>query len=271
MATTTMSNDPVESTSIYRFTTHASTIPFQISAKQHLFDLAQSSSTTSSSSTKWPISHIAVGALTFHPPTHGYNTNATTNVKEEQIPRILLLQRASTDSMPNLWEIPGGACDAEDESILHSVARELHEEAGVVAKTIGPVVELTSKHADSNGEGEGEGEGYVFWTKSGNFVRKYNFLVELQDNHPQIEVGQGREREVSQSGDEEKSGDDGEHKVKVKTMPVELDPTEHQNYVWATEEDIRAGQCGDVELKFTSREQLEVILTAFETRKRLLN
>ncbi|KAL6895368.1 hypothetical protein HDV57DRAFT_511976 [Trichoderma longibrachiatum] len=32
--------------------------------------------------------------------------------------RVLLVQRAAHDSMPNLWETPGGAVDAGDASIL---------------------------------------------------------------------------------------------------------------------------------------------------------
>ncbi|KAG9244934.1 NUDIX hydrolase domain-like protein [Calycina marina] len=48
--------------------------------------------------------------------------------------RILMVQRASTDSMPNKWEVPGGAVDIDDASILAGAARELMEEAGLKAK-----------------------------------------------------------------------------------------------------------------------------------------
>ncbi|KAI9158118.1 RNA pyrophosphohydrolase [Paramyrothecium foliicola] len=47
--------------------------------------------------------------------------------------RVLLIQRASHDSMPNRWEIPGGAVDKEDPSMLFGAARELWEESGLVA------------------------------------------------------------------------------------------------------------------------------------------
>ncbi|PHH61391.1 hypothetical protein CDD81_416 [Ophiocordyceps australis] len=58
--------------------------------------------------------------------------------------KVLLVQRASTDSMPNKWEAPGGAVDSEDASILHGAAREMWEESGLVARrfvcrvTLGP-------------------------------------------------------------------------------------------------------------------------------------
>jgi 8-oxo-dGTP pyrophosphatase MutT (NUDIX family) len=78
--------------------------------------------------------------------------------------RILLLQRAPGDSMPNRWETPGGACDDNDQTILHAVARELWEETMLVARAVGPMV----------------GEGYTFETRSGKIVRKLNFVVEVE-------------------------------------------------------------------------------------------
>lgn len=48
--------------------------------------------------------------------------------------RVLLIQRASHDSLPNKWEIPGGAVDDEDPSLLYGAARELWEETGFIVK-----------------------------------------------------------------------------------------------------------------------------------------
>ncbi|KAL2141070.1 hypothetical protein VTI28DRAFT_2917 [Corynascus sepedonium] len=63
--------------------------------------------------------------------------------------RVLLIQRAPHDSMPLLWEVPGGACDPEDETILHAVGRELWEEAGLklkrVVRQVGPELALLGK------------------------------------------------------------------------------------------------------------------------------
>ncbi|KAI8948254.1 NUDIX hydrolase domain-like protein [Xylaria longipes] len=52
----------------------------------------------------------------------------------DDVDRLLLVQRAPTDSYPLRWEVPGGAIDAEDESILHGLARELWEETGLRAR-----------------------------------------------------------------------------------------------------------------------------------------
>ncbi|KAG9244860.1 hypothetical protein BJ878DRAFT_420486, partial [Calycina marina] len=50
---------------------------------------------------------------------------------------ILLIKRASTDYSPDLWEPPGGSVDAEDESILHAVVREVWEETGLRVESFG--------------------------------------------------------------------------------------------------------------------------------------
>ncbi|EMC96758.1 hypothetical protein BAUCODRAFT_49270, partial [Baudoinia panamericana UAMH 10762] len=77
-------------------------------------------------------------------------------------PRILLVQRAASDSMPNQWEVPGGGCDEDDHTILHSAARELWEETGLKAKRILSLV----------------GSPHIFTSSSGKAVIKFNFLVE---------------------------------------------------------------------------------------------
>ncbi|KAF7534618.1 hypothetical protein G7054_g6059 [Neopestalotiopsis clavispora] len=78
--------------------------------------------------------------------------------------KLLLVQRAPHDSMPLLWETPGGAVDPEDKSILHGAARELYEEAGLVATNITQVV----------------GGLETFFTRSGRKIGKVNFLVEVE-------------------------------------------------------------------------------------------
>lgn len=76
-------------------------------------------------------------------------------------PRILLLQRAASDSNPNKWEPPGGACDDEDPSILHAAARELWEETGLQASRISGLV----------------GEVQVFRRRNGAKVGRFGFAV----------------------------------------------------------------------------------------------
>ncbi|KAH9824545.1 NUDIX domain [Teratosphaeria destructans] len=96
-----------------------------------------------------PNTLIATGALVLIPPK----------------PHILLLQRSRTDTMPNLWEVPGGACDDSDPTILHGAARELFEETGLRVQHFVALV----------------GEPQVFTTGSGKRICKFLFLVEVED------------------------------------------------------------------------------------------
>ncbi|KAK5627596.1 hypothetical protein RRF57_003311 [Xylaria bambusicola] len=78
--------------------------------------------------------------------------------------RLLLVQRAPHDSYPLCWEVPGGAADIEDETILEAVARELWEETSLQARYISGVV----------------GEGYTFLTRRSACVCKYSFVVDVE-------------------------------------------------------------------------------------------
>lgn len=122
--------------------------------------------------------------------------------------------------MGSLWEAPGGASDKEDPTILYGAAREVWEEAGLIATSIGPPV----------------GDGYLFTTKTGKQICKFSFVVDVE------------------------KGPDGKKNVK-------LNAREHQNYGWASEEEIKARKVGGSELRFTRNEQEVVVLEAFKARR----
>ncbi|KAI1393180.1 NUDIX hydrolase domain-like protein [Hypoxylon trugodes] len=90
---------------------------------------------------------IAVGAFVFNPDG-----------------KMLLVQRAAHDSLPLLWEIPGGASDPEDESLLHAAVRELWEETGLHAKSIVALVD----------------KGQAFLIRGGFRMCKFSFLIEVK-------------------------------------------------------------------------------------------
>lgn len=136
-------------------------------------------------------------------------------------PRVLLLQRAASDSSPNRWEPPGGACDDEDSSILRAAARELREETGLQAAQIGGPV----------------GDSHFFTLSNGGIVCQFNFAVHV-------------------------SGEEGTN------LTVKLDPNEHQNLVWATEDEVRARKSGNVDLHFTRGEVERTVLSAFNHAQR---
>ena len=135
--------------------------------------------------------------------------------------RLLIIQRASHDSMPNRWEIPGGGCDLDDESILHGMAREVWEESGLVVSSVGRKI--------------GSAEGHVFFSRRGLRICKFTFEAEVESSEP-----------------------------------VRLDPNEHQNHLWVTEEECqnrKAERDGTViEIKFTTPAQEADILEGFRIR-----
>ncbi|KAF4980138.1 hypothetical protein FDECE_17941 [Fusarium decemcellulare] len=137
--------------------------------------------------------------------------------------RILLLQRAPDDSMPNKWEVPGGACDDEDPSVLYGCARELWEEAGLELRHIRQVIP----------DGLNGRPGAVFTNRTGKrFFCKFSFIVD---------VDQGQE--------------------------VKLDPKEHQDFVWATEEEVRNEAIGDRKIPLTNSLMTNLVTMAFDMRK----
>ena len=76
--------------------------------------------------------------------------------------RLLLLRRAPTDTHPNEWEVPGGGVDPTDESLLHAVAREVFEEAGIEVTSVDGFVGYTE-----------------FKSSKGLRIRKFSFVVSV--------------------------------------------------------------------------------------------
>ncbi|KAH7244054.1 NUDIX hydrolase domain-like protein [Fusarium redolens] len=137
--------------------------------------------------------------------------------------RILLLQRAPDDSMPNRWEIPGGACDDEDETVLYGCARELWEEAGLRLRHIRRVIP----------DGANGKPGAVFTNRTGKrFFCKFSFEVDVED-----------------------------------TAEVKLDPKEHQDYVWATEEEVKGQRMREREIPLTNGLMVRLIEKGFAKRR----
>lgn len=73
------------------------------------------------------------GGLIFSQNTESQAENNGAKALQALTPTRLrvLLQRASTDAYPELWEGPGGSSEDEDKTILETVAREIWEETGL--------------------------------------------------------------------------------------------------------------------------------------------
>jgi 8-oxo-dGTP pyrophosphatase MutT (NUDIX family) len=149
---------------------------------------------------------------------------------DEATPRVLLLQRAMTDSMPGCWEGPGGAYEPGiDGTLLDGVAREVLEETGL---HVSRVVELVAV------------DGWTHTRRNGSKFRiaKYSFIVEVYESVRQSEMQEMQE------------------------MPVQLMASEHRAFDWATEEDVRNSlqSGGKYQLPLPSGHQAPNILRSFE-------
>ena len=133
---------------VFSFTYHPSSSPFTVSSEKYIANHPGAE-----------YKYLATGALVF-------------DDSNPSAPRILLIQRSASDSMPGRWEIPGGGVDDDDESILHAVARELWEEAALTAVSIGPLV----------------GNPHFFESRRGKRICKFNFLVETKSGERTMDV-----------------------------------------------------------------------------------
>jgi 8-oxo-dGTP pyrophosphatase MutT (NUDIX family) len=148
--------------------------------------------------------------------------------------RVLLLRRAGRDSWPGRWEVPGGGVDGEghegggDASVLAGAARELLEESGLLGAAFVGVVDPA---------------GRAFKTRSGLRVRRFSFVALL-----------GEEQEVTVAGPGGRVG----------WVPVTVNPREHQDWIWATEEEVAVARFDDKKLVFTSEAEQNDILAVFK-------
>ena len=154
---------------------------------------------------------------------NAYDGVATGTIVFNSKGQVLLIQRASHDSLPNRWEFPGGAVDDDDPTILHAAARELWEEAGLVAKRFTHVISETPDQRP--------GEIFRNRTKTKTFIR-FTFSVEVE------------------SCDE-----------------VKLDPNEHQDFAWASEEEVREQKICSREVPMTRSSVQALFMQAFRMEK----
>ncbi|KAI1120322.1 NUDIX hydrolase domain-like protein [Nemania abortiva] len=78
------------------------------------------------------------------------------------------------------------------------------------------------------------GKGYTFLTKRPACICKYSFVVDVEN---------------------------------VGTCDVKLNPKEHEAFLWVTEDEAKAKNCGEIRLVYTSTSQENAILESFEMLK----
>ncbi|KAF2403318.1 hypothetical protein EJ06DRAFT_526907 [Trichodelitschia bisporula] len=141
--------------------------------------------------------------------------------------RMLLVQRSSTERSWKLrWEVPGGGADPEDQTILASLARELFEETGLHLRHIKRRV----------------GQDLVYPTRTG-MMAKITFEVEVEE-----------------------SGDGTGDVLRRICEQIQLEPSEHQRWMWVTQEETRLAYAWNTPLRYVSREAKVVLMDAWYGR-----
>jgi 8-oxo-dGTP pyrophosphatase MutT (NUDIX family) len=179
--------------------------------------------------------HVAVAAAVFHQD------------------RLLLVQRAETDSYPGHWELPGGSADPTDKSINESVARELFEETGLRMKRI--LTEILPPTTFSTG-----------WGKRQKTWLKVSFLVEVtSESMARVEhemEKQGQSQELTRK----------DSVIAVDPPAIKLHDKEHQKYVWISAEEVirnRVAMPGQNAMEFIGSDSVSTILDAFRLNKQI--
>ncbi|KAL4960857.1 putative phenol 2-monooxygenase [Aspergillus stella-maris] len=142
--------------------------------------------------------------------------------------RLLLLQRSYEDSYGGQWEGPGGSCDPEDENLLDGVAREVFEESGL---RVSRFVELAGKEE---------------WVREriGQIISavKFTFIVEVHEAACIPRTG-AEDEDGEENGVPAPAEEDNGNGIEVGLERrweemVKLDPAEHRDFEWVTEEDV---------------------------------
>ena len=167
--------------------------------------------------------------LMLTPDTHVLATGVAVVAHKHGQAHILLVQRSASDSYPGRWEVPGGSVDMNGETVLEAAARELKEETGLTVERFVAQLELTRFMT-------GKSFNPRWWNKP-------TFLVQVEEAKHNEGV-EGSECDAIGAN-------------------VRLDEKEHQAWLWASEDEVKGGWCGEIQLPFVSEQQQRIMLEAF--------
>lgn len=263
---------PAAPTPPLNYATSPSLLPYTL--RFHPYNNNPSPSSSSPSQEVFHTHRLCVGAAVLSP-----STTTSPSSSSQTIPKILLLQRSAKESaLPHKWELPGGAAESLDSNSLASAARELWEETALRATKFVALVGCYQWEGAGAGEKAEAVAGDQAWGLSRGGVGIIEVGRPSDDVGITVEEGEKKEEGttagVGAVTDSHKffKGRDAWRKytylVEVETTgageaAVEIDPEEHEDFVWATEEEVRADRCGERVFEWTSEHQKLDVLRAF--------
>ncbi|KAL7935177.1 NUDIX hydrolase domain-like protein [Trichoderma chlorosporum] len=220
-----------------------------------LTPLATQSPQSLSSSSNPPIDHLMTSVLVLR---------SQDTPKPKPKPQILLLRRSPTDSYPLKWEPPGGSIDASDLSVLSAAARELHEETRLSGPHFHAWVAMAR---DMDLEDAAR-------------LRNWGVLPEDEKaTDVEVRIADGGVVKVTTFLETKDVWGKMNFVATVEAGDVVIDPEEHVEWGWFTEEQVRRGRAvpaasledGQEErvLEFTSRAVWGSVLEAFRVGREL--
>ncbi|KAL8861293.1 MAG: hypothetical protein Q9178_002165 [Gyalolechia marmorata] len=140
-------------------------------------------------------------------------------------------------------KVPGGSVEADDPTVLHGLAREVFEETGLrltrFMRLVGEDTRGTASQEDKT------------VSKPGDPKR----------------LKLGFEIEVSEIGVLETDTNERDVERYLRSVPVDLDPHEHQDHAWVTEEEVKAFYENGVGRPIVSKDRAGEMLEAFRLRR----
>ncbi|KAI4116818.1 MAG: hypothetical protein LQ345_002817 [Seirophora villosa] len=191
--------------------------------------------------------HVFASAVIFshfNPPSFLANGGGPT--KDEDLePCILMLQRSANDSdAPNAWELPGGTVKSSEDSIFHSLAREIWLYTDLNISSVNRQVEkgvTQTKHSKlRDGTSRSENRLHVYFDVDCLEIQRLSTPDAFQDR--------------------------GNFHDFLNAIPVRTSKS-HQAWSWMTEEGVKFMLAGKVEEAFVSLEEGQKALEAFAQRE----
>ncbi|KAL9051949.1 MAG: hypothetical protein Q9206_004510 [Seirophora lacunosa] len=191
--------------------------------------------------------HVFASAVIFshfNPPSFLANRGGPTKDQDLE-PCILMLQRsADNPDAPNGWELPGGTVKSSEESIFHSLAREIWLYTALNISFVNRQVEkgiTQTKHSKlRDGTSRSENRLHVYFDVDCLEIQRLSTPEAFQDR--------------------------GNFHDFLNAIPVKNSKS-HRAWSWMTKEGVQFMLAGDVEGAFVSLEEGQKALEAFEQRE----
>ena len=183
-----------------------------------------------------PAASLSEAAFEFSPTASPFMVSPKAYLTEHPDPRFAYLATGAhvfdttEHSAPRILLLQRSACDSNP-SRLEVPGGSCDEDDNSLLHAVAREL-LEETGLEARYIGQQIGNAHIFASRSGKKICKLHFLVEIE-------------------------------RAATEVPKVRLDPQEHQQYIWATQDEIKVKQAGTFDLEFTSDDMADVILRSF--------